>query len=351
MTAKQKVAHRKLSMLQLAEKLRNVSEACRIMGYSRQQFYEIKRSFQEHGFDGLLDKPPVPNTVPTRTPPEIEKKVIDLSIQHPSWGQQRVADELILVNVQLAPVTVRNIWLRHDLQTRYKRLLKLEEKTAGKKVKLTEEQIRLLEKHNPEFKERHVESPRPGYLISQDTFFVGVMKGVGRIYLQAAVDTFCSLAFGKLYTAKIPITAADLLNDRVLPFYEEEGVDINAVLTDRGTEFKGRLDRHAYELFLELNDIEHRLCKVATPRTNGFVERFNRTVLDEFFREAFRKKFYASVEELQADLDTWLDHYNHQRPHRGYRNMGRRPYETFTQGKKLTGKSTRAKEVKTGKAA
>lgn len=150
---------------------------------------------------------------------------------------------------------------------------------------------------------------------------MGTLKGVGRVYLQAAVDTFCSLAFGKLYTAKIPITAADLLNDRVLPFYKQEKVPVNAILTDRGTEFKGRLESHPYELFLQLNDIEHRLCKVGTPRTNGFVERFNRTILDEFFREAFRKKFYASVEELQVDLDTWLHHYNFERPHRGYRNM------------------------------
>jgi transposase InsO family protein len=351
MTAKEKVAHRKLSMLQLAEKLRNVSEACRIMGYSRQQFYEIKRSFQEHGFDGLMDKPPVPNTVPTRTPPEIEKQVIDMSIEHPAWGQQRISDELVLQNIQLAPVTVRNIWLRHEMETRYKRMLRLEEKIAGKKVKLTEEQIRLLEKHNPEFKERHVESPHPGYLISQDTFYVGTMKGVGRIYLQAVVDTYSSLAFGKLYTAKLPITAADLLNDRVLPFYEKEKVPVNAILTDNGTEFKGKLESHPYELFLELNDIEHRFCKVGTPRTNGFVERFNRTVLDEFFRETFRKKFYASVEELQVDLDAWLHHYNHERPHRGYRNMGRRPYETFQEGKKLIGKKNKTKGVKTRKAA
>jgi len=351
MTAKEKVAHRKLSMLQLAENLRNVSEACRIMGYSRQQFYEIKRSFQEQGFDGLLDKPPVPKSTPTKTPPELEKKVIGLSVEHPAWGQQRIADELILLNVQMAPVTVRNIWLRHGLETRYKRLLALEEKTAGKKVQLTEEQIRLLEKHNPAFKERHVESLHPGYLLSQDTFYVGTLKGVGRVYLQAVVDTYSSLAFGKLYTAKIPITAADLLNDRVLPFYDKEQVPITTILTDRGTEFKGKLESHPYELFLQLNDIEHRLCKVGTPRTNGFVERFNRTILDEFFREAFRKKFYASVEELEVDLDAWLHKYNHERPHRGYRNLGRRPYETFTAGKKLIGKTSKTKEVKVEKAA
>ena len=83
------------------------------------------------------------------------------------------------------------------------------------------------------------------------------------------------------------------------------------------------------------NEIEHRRTKVARPRTNGFVERFNRTVLDEFFREAFRNKFYATVEELQSDLDNWLSYYNNERPHRGYRNMGRKPIETLEEGKNL----------------
>lgn len=345
MTAKEKVAHSKLSMLQLAEKLRNVSEACRVMGYSRQQFYEIKRSFQEFGFEGLIDKPPIPKSMPTKTPPEIEQRVADMSIEHPAWGQQRLADELALAGIGLCAATIRNIRIRHNLDSRYKRLLALEERTCTEAIKLTLEQIRLLEKHNPSFRERHVESARPGYLLSQDTFFVGTLKGVGRVYLQAVVDTFCSLAFGKLYTSKAPITAADILNSCVLPFYEEEGVPVENILTDNGTEFKGTFEKHSYELLLALYGIEHRYCKVGTPRTNGFVERFNRTILDEFFRETFRKKFYGSVEELQADLDEWLHHYNHERPHRGYRNMGRRPHESFTAGKDLIPTEHEKKEV------
>ena len=202
-----------------------------------------------------------------------------------------------------------------------------------KGFKLTEQQIKLLEKANPEFAERHVKSEYPGYLLCQDTFYVGRLKGVGRIYLQAVVDTFGSVAFGKLYTSKRQETAADVLYDRVLPFYESHALTIEAILTDNGTEYKGRPTIHLYEIFLELNDIEHRTTKVASPRTNGFVERFNRTVLDEFFRTAFRKKLYESVDALQKDLDDWLHEYNHNRPHRGYRNQGRRPMETFELGK------------------
>jgi transposase InsO family protein len=129
----------------------------------------------------------------------------------------------------------------------------------------------------------------------------------------------------------------------VLPFYEAQGFEVEHILTDNGREDCGRAMIHPYEIFLELNDIEHRRTKVATPRTNGFVERFNRTVLDEFFREAFRKKFYASLDALQEDLDTWLEYYNNERPHRGYRNMGRRPIETIEEGKLI--KEQRPKEA------
>ena len=349
MTAKEKVAQRKLSMLQLAEELGNVSRACKIMGYSRSQFYEIKRAFQTGGLEALLDRPPIPVSVPHKVAEEIEAKVIDLSVEHPAWGQMRVRDEMIMRGVVLGATTVRNIWMRNDLETRYKRMLELEKRSAAKGFTLTEEQIRLLEKHNPEFAERHIETLWPGYLLSQDTFYVGTLKGVGRLYMQAVVDTYSSVAFAKLYTAKIAITSADIVFDRVLPFFAEEGLVVNAMLTDNGKEYKGKPEEHPYELILALNDIEHRFTKVGTPRTNGFVERFHRTVLDEFFREAFRKKFYATVEELQEDLDAWLKHYNYERPHRGYRNLGRKPYETFSKGKKEVDKVKKTaddKEVK-----
>ena len=335
MTAKRKIAQSRLTLLQLAERLRNVSEACRRRGVSRSQFYEYKRAFQERGFEGLIDRPPVPKTFVNETPKEVKERVIALSIEHPAWYQVRISDQLRLEGVSVSPSTVRNIWLREGLESRYKRILRLEEERNGKDMELTEEQIRLIEKANPCFRERKVQSPYPGYLLSQDTFMIGTIKGVGRIYLQAVVDTYGSYAFGKLYTSKLPETAADVLYDRVLPFYETHGLKVKHILTDNGREYCGRAMIHPYQIFLEFNDIRHRRTKIATPRTNGFVERFNRTVLDEFFREAFRKRLYASLEELQTDLDEWLQYYNNERPHRGYRNMGRRPIETIEEGKIL----------------
>ena len=300
---------------------------------SRSQFYEYKRSFQEHGLEGLVDKPPIPGTHPHQIPEATKDRIIGLSLEHPAFGQQRIADQLALEGLSVCPTTVRNVWIKENLETKYKRLLRLEEQLIEDGLELTEEQIKLLEKSNPEFSERHVESDYPGYLLCQDTFYVGRLKGVGRLYLQAVVDTYGSYAFAKLYTSKRQETAADILNDQVLPFYQSHDMVIEAILTDNGTEYKGRPMIHLYEIFLELNDIDHRTTKIASPRTNGFVERFNRTILDEFFRTAFRKKLYESVDALQADLDEWLNHYNTERPHRGYRNQGRRPIETFEMGK------------------
>jgi len=333
MTAEKKLAQKRLTLLQLAERLRNVSEACRRHGISRSQFYEYKRAFQERGLDGLLDQLPIPKSFPNETPPEIKEKVITLSLDHPAWGPMRISDQLRLHGVSVSPSTVRNIWIKENMETRYKRLLRLEEEKNGQEVELTEEQIKLLEKANPCFRERKVESSYPGYLLCQDTFMVGTLKGIGRIYLQAVVDTYGSFAFGKLYTSKLPETAVDTLYDRVLPFYEAHGLEVEHILTDNGREYCGRPMIHPYQIFLEFNDIEHRRTQVARPRTNGFVERFNRTALDEFFRETFRKKFYSSVEELQEDLDNWIHYYNYDRPHRGYRNMGKKPIETIAEGK------------------
>lgn len=328
MNATDKVAQHKLSVLELAQTLENVSEACRQRGVSRTQFYEYKRRFQTHGIEGLKDLPPIHKTHPFTTPPEVVEKIIALSFAHPAWGCIKLSSMLKLEGISISSPTLQNILIKHQMGSKYERLLKLEEKMAQKAIELTPEQVAQIEKNNPCFRERHVESSRPGELLSQDTFYVGTLKGVGRVFLHAVVDTFSSYAFGFLHTTKQPEAAVAVLHNDVLPFYKDKKLPIKAVLTDNGREFCGK-ESHPYEIYLNFNDIEHRTTKVRKPQTNGFVERFNRTILDEFFRSAFRTKFYDSVEVLQEDLDKWLSHYNTERPHLGYRNMGRRPIETI----------------------
>jgi len=328
MDAELRVAHQKLSVLQLAESLRNVSEACRQRGVSRTQFYEYKRRFQTHGMEGLKDLPPIPKSNPLTTPPEQVERILALSLEHPTWGCNKLCDSLALQGIKISYPTIQNILNKHEMGSRYERLLKLEERSLSHQIELSPQQVAWIEKANPCFRERHIESSRPGEVLSQDTFYVGVLKGVGRVYLHAVVDTYGSYAFGFLHTTKQPEAALAVVHNDVLPFYQDKGLQVDAILTDNGREFCGK-DTHPYELYLELNDIEHRKTQVRRPQTNGFVERFNRTVLDEFFRIAFRKKLYESVEVLQVDLDAWLVHYNTERPHQGYRNQGRRPIETI----------------------
>jgi transposase InsO family protein len=332
-----KIAENKLTLLQLADKLGNVAAACRHMNYSRSQFYEIKRRFQLEGFEGLMDRPPIPQSHPRKKSLRVVNKVLELTRMHPGWGQERIAAQLRLDGIIISGGTVRNIWRKRGLRKRYQRWMWAEQQT-GKTITLTEEQITELEKLNPCLKERHIESPRPGYLLSQDTFFVGHFKGIGRVYMQAVVDTYCSLGFAKLYTSKQAITAADILNDQVIPFYQHQGIKIEHILTDNGSEYCGRRMDHYYQILLALHGIKHRRTRVATPRTNGFVERFNRTVLDEFFRGILKRKFYTKLEELQKDLDRWLKYYNRERPHLGYRNNGKTPLVSFNEFKEQDNK-------------
>ena len=173
---------------------------------------------------------------------------------------------------------------------------------------LTEAQVQALEKkQDDDVAHGEIETAHPGYLGSQDTFYVGTLKGVGRIYQQTFVDTYSKWAAAKLYTTKTPITAADLLNDRVLPFFAEQGMGVIRILTDRGTEYCGKPENHDYQLYLALNDIEHSRTKANHPQTNGICERFHKTILQEFYQVAFRRKIYQSIEELQHDLDEWMD--------------------------------------------
>lgn len=330
MTTMSQSTKRKLSLLQLAEELGNVSRACKIMGYHRDTFYEVQKAFKTGGVAALVEEKRGPkNPHPNRVPEETERKIMDFCLEQPTYGAQRVANELRLRGTEVSPSGVRGVWLRNNLETRYKRLMRLEAQAREQTHVLTDEQIRLLERHSPEFRMRHVEANAPGELLNQDTFYWGTLKGVGKIYVQVVVDAFCSLAFAKVYTSKMPITAADTLYDRVLPFYEALGVPVQAVLTDNGREFCGRPEQHPYQLLLALHDIEHRTTKVRSPRTNGFVERMNRTLLDEHFRIKGREKWYERVEEIQADLDEFLDFYNRKRSHQGYRLKGRTPTQAL----------------------
>lgn len=332
----QSIIKHKMGLLNLAQELENVSQACRLMGVSRDTFYRVKEARETGGMEALLHKNRRQPNLKNRIDESIERAILEYALDNPAAGQVRVANELRARNLFISAGGVRSVWLRHSLQTFKLRLAALEKKVAEQGIVLTETQIAALErKREDDVACGEIETIHPGYLGSQDTFYVGNMKGVGRIYQQTFVDTYAKVAFAKLYSTKTPIAAADLLNDRVLPFYAEHQVDLLRILTDRGTEYCGRVEQHEYQLYLAVNDIEHTKTKAQSPQTNGICERFHKTILNEFYQVAFRKKIYTTMEELQTDLDAWIDTYNYQRTHQGKMCCGRTPIATFEDGKRI----------------
>jgi hypothetical protein len=305
-------------------------KACKIFGYSRDSFYRFKELYDQGGEMALQEISRRKPNIKNRIEEDIEKAVLELAIEHPALGQLRASNELKKKGIFISQSGVRCVWLRHNVETFKKRLKALEEKSAQQGIVLSESQLCALERAREE-KQAYgeIETHHPGYLGSQDTYYVGTIKGVGRIYQQTFIDTYSKVAFAKVYDRKNALVAADMLNDRVLPFFEEQSIPLLRILTDRGTEYCGGREHHEYELYLAVEDIDHSHTKAKHPQTNGICERFHRTIQEEFYAVAFRKKIYENLEQLQADLDDWINDYNQNRTHTGKYCYGRTPMQTF----------------------
>lgn len=333
-TVNQSAIKHKIGLLNLAQELGNVYKACKMMGFSRDTFYRYQNAKEEGGVEALFEANRRKPNVRNRVEQHIEDAVCKMALDQPAFGQTRVSNELRKEGLFISPAGVRCVWMRHDLESFKKRLKALQAKVAEEGILLTEAQLAALEKKKEDdIVHGEIETHHPGYLGSQDTFYVGTLKGVGRIYQQTFVDTYSKWAAAKLYTTKTPITGADLLNDKVLPAFAEQGMSVIRILTDRGTEYCGKPETHDYQLYLALNDIEHTKTKAFHPQTNGICERFHKTILDEFYRVTFRRKLYTTLEELQADLDDWVRYYNNDRTHQGKVCCGRTPMQTMIDGK------------------
>jgi transposase InsO family protein len=313
---------RRLNVSELAQALDNLGAACRKPGTKERCFSEYKKRFQEMGIDGIQDLPVLPKAHPYSISEDVVKQIVALSLEHPAWGCVRLSEDLRSKGIHISSPTVQNILIKQGLGKKHERLLKLEEKVTQESYLLSAEQLRLVEKTNPYFRESFSNISRPGELLAQDTVFIGLSKDLGKIYLQVVIDSFSSYAFGFLHNTKLPDNAVAILHNDVFPFFKEREISVKTILTNNSREYCGK-ENHHFELYLSLNDIEHQ--RTSLHYSNGLVKRFSRIVLTDFFKKVLQEKIYPTLESLQSDLDHWLCYYNESRPLQGYPHPGKIP--------------------------
>jgi len=317
MTLEDSIHIQRLRVLREAERLGNVSEACRRHGMSRTLFYRLRQRLERYGPDGVHPKRRgVRRGRPSGLSVQLERRVIALALAWPTCGPQWFSDQLAREGVPLASVTIWRLLRRHRLGTRRARLAVLEQHSAETTGLLTERTAR---------PHRHVEAAAPGELLSLDTFYVGKLKGVGKVWQITGCDAASSFAWARLLVGEVTAAAVlSFLREVVRPGYRQAGWRLQRVLTDNGKEFKGAFADGCARLGIRVTRTQPRHAW-----TNGFVERLQKTILHEHWRIAFRRQYFTSRRSLQGSLDRFLHFYNHQRTHRGYRLRGRTPATVF----------------------
>jgi len=330
MTKDDRIASYKYSVLQHARKHKNITYTCQALNVSRTIYYKWLKRFNQFGYLGLQDKVKRKPKMPNRIRKDKEQIILNYIINYPTHGPKRIANELKQQGVAISDTGIYNVLRRKSLNRRLDRLFYAQEKSDNPVV--TERYLREVEKR----KEHHIKAYYSGYLFCQDTFYVGTIKGLGRIYQQAGIDAYAGFGLAKVYTDKTAMSAINFLKTKVLPVYGGFHIPLNRILTDNGKEYTTHWanGKHEYEKFLEQNRIRHTRIKPRTPQSNGIVERFNRTLLEEFYQIAMIKKVYSSLSELQGDLDQFITYYNFKRTNQGYRLKGKIPYQKFLDGRR-----------------
>lgn len=321
MTLEDKVHVSRLRVMQRANELGNVSAACREAGISRTLYYRWRKRFTLYGIDGLHPRRTAAR--PGRRPQldtTKERKIIAMALSWPAWGPKRLSLQLGREGVLVSPSTVWRALHRLGLGTRTERLLILEMHSAKSAGLLTERTRRNLSRR----KVRHVQAERPGELVCIDTFYIGNLKGVGKLWQLTACDAASSYAMAKVVPVNNAAEAASFLKDVVAVEVDKAGWRLWRVLTDGGSEFKAQFDQVCREL-----NVRHTRTQPRHAWTNGFVERLQGTILHEHWRIAFRRRYFRRRHQLQASLASFIKFYNFERPHQGYRTKGRTPSEIF----------------------
>ena len=325
MTLEDSILAFRLRVMTRAEELRNVSAACREAGISRTLFYRWRRRCERYGRDGLHPRRRQARPGrPPQVPPHGERLVVGQALAWPTWGCRRVSLQLARdLGVSVSPSTGQRLLRRAGLGRRRERLALLEHPSAGTCGLLTDRTRRQLARVRGA-RARHLQADVPGELVCLDTFDIGKLKGVGRIWQITACDAACSYGVAGLLPALSAEATAAFLRDVLAPLYQRAGWPLQRVLTDGGSEFKG-----AFAATCQALGIRPTRTQPRHAWTNGFVERLQGTILHEHWRIEFRRRSFTSRAALQRSLEAFMRFYNERRPHQGYRGQGRTPAELF----------------------
>ena len=330
MTKDERIANFKYSVLQHARENKNITLTCKVFQISRTIYYDWLKRFIKFGYLGLQDKIKRKPKMPNQIKPDFEAIILNYIIDYPTHGPRRVSNELRQQGIKISETGIYHVLRRKSLNHRLDRLFYAQDQSDNPVV--TERYLREIKKRQ----KVHISAHYPGYLFCQDTFYVGTIKGLGRIYQQTGIDAYSHFGFAKVYTDKTALSAIDFLKTKVSPVYNKFVIPLDRVLTDNGKEYTTHWinGNHGYETFLKQNSIRHTRIKPRRPQSNGMVERFNRTLLEEFYQIAMIKKVYTCLSQLQDDLDQFMTYYNFKRTNQGYRLRGKIPYQKFLDGKR-----------------
>jgi transposase InsO family protein len=313
------IYHRRVRLLSLAAELDNVAEACRQMGISRTRYYEWRRIVDQYGLEALMPKPRRHPQLPNATPTHVVEELLTLAVVIPTIGCRQYVDRLGERGYSVGKTTVQRLLVTHGLSRRAQRVARAAAITAAT-TGLSTDAARAIEP----FGFCHY-SPAPGCQVAADSFYIGNLKGVGKVYQLTAIDVATRWAVMTIVLG--PVSAGHTIRfiDHVIRHWRRRGISVRAVLTDNGPEWIAG----GFRTHLATRSIEHLRIPPRSPNHNAVCERFQGTALQECWRPAFHRRRFSSIRQLQAEADTWLIHYHHRRRNHSDYMRGRTPAETL----------------------
>lgn len=335
MNAKNNEIRSKLALLQLAEELGSISRACEIMGYSRDSYYRFKKQYETVGERGLKNLSRKKPAMKNRLSPEVEEQVIEIALDYPNYGQAKAAELLTARGCPISASGVRTIWVRHSLETKKNRLIALNAKLQQEQGGTQRQQQQLEQLHTLDPNDPILDCLSPGDTCVQDTYDLGEIAPLGHVYQHTFIDGYSQYAHVLVSLSADSEAAVEFLLNKALPWYRENNIEINTILTDRGTEFSGKKAQPFKETLQEQNISHVQMRAYNGPVVNGLAARFQAQAFNDFYEPFLKENKLESVEALNKELQAWCYQYNHEQSLSGRYTLGKTAAEVMKLSKHL----------------